>query len=88
MLGESRTLFWIIGSLVELDEAGGTIGYSDVFTQIEQAAKHFAEVGLDKKYVRKYICCTIKVQTFHCKLNGFTVPTILLVNSMSVPDFN
>lgn len=53
--GESQTLFWIQGALIELDEAGRTIGYTDVFTRIEQASRHFARVGLGRDYVRKFI---------------------------------
>jgi 2,4'-dihydroxyacetophenone dioxygenase len=53
--GESLTLFWITGTLIELDETGGTIGYADVFTRIEQASRHFESVGLGADYVRKYI---------------------------------
>ena len=34
---ESMTLFWITGTLLELDEEGNTTGYADVFTRIEQA---------------------------------------------------
>lgn len=52
---ESQTLFWITGTLVELDDSGKTIGYADVFTRIEQAAKHFEQVGLGRDHVRQYI---------------------------------
>lgn len=53
--GESLTLFWITGTLIELDAQGRTTGYADVFTRIEQASRHFAEVGLGADYVRRYI---------------------------------
>ena len=52
---ESRTLFWITGTLIELDEQGNTLGFADVFTRIEQAARHFEAVGLGRDYVRKFI---------------------------------
>jgi 2,4'-dihydroxyacetophenone dioxygenase len=52
---ESLTLFWITGTLIELDEQGKTIGYADVFTRIEQASQHFAAVGLGADYVRRFI---------------------------------
>ena len=55
LLGESRTLFWISGALIELDAAGNTIGHADVFTRIEQAASHFASVGLGRDHVRRFI---------------------------------
>lgn len=53
--GESLTLFWITGTLIELDDEGHTTGYADVFTRIEQASRHFAAVGLGADYVRRYI---------------------------------
>jgi 2,4'-dihydroxyacetophenone dioxygenase len=53
--GESLTLFWITGTLIELDEAGRTIGYADVFTRIEQASRHYAAAGLGADYVRRYV---------------------------------
>lgn len=53
--GGSETLFWIGGTLVELDEQGNTTGYADVFTRIEQAADHFEKVGLGRDYVRQFI---------------------------------
>lgn len=53
--GESLTLFWITGTLIELDETGHTTGFADVFTRIEQASRHFAAVGLGADHVRRYI---------------------------------
>ena len=52
---ESLTLFWITGTLIEMDENGKTLGYADVFTRIEQAARHFEAVGLGADYVKKFI---------------------------------
>lgn len=52
---ESLTLFWITGTLVELDEAHKPVGYADVFTRIEQATRHFEAVGLGRDYVRRFI---------------------------------
>ena len=52
---ESVTLFWITGTLVELDADGRTLGYADVFTRIDQARRHFESVGLGADYVRRYI---------------------------------
>lgn len=52
---ESLTMFWIMGTLVELDEQGNTTGYADVFTRIAQAEAHYEAVGLGADYVRKYI---------------------------------
>jgi quercetin dioxygenase-like cupin family protein len=53
--GESLTLFWITGTLIELDETGRALGYADVFTRIEQASRHFAAVGLGADHVRRFI---------------------------------
>lgn len=53
--GGSETLFWITGSLVELGDDDRPVAYSDVFTRIEQAAAHFASVGLGRDYVRQFI---------------------------------
>lgn len=53
--GESQTLFWISGALVELDEDGRTLAHSDVFSRIEQAADHFEEVGLGREHVRQFV---------------------------------
>lgn len=55
MPGGSETLFWIGGTLIELDENGDTRGYADVFTRIEQAADHFENVGLGRDYVKRFI---------------------------------
>jgi quercetin dioxygenase-like cupin family protein len=53
--GESQTLFWITGALIELDSTGAATGYADVFTRIEQAARHFKHVGLGEDHVRKFV---------------------------------
>jgi quercetin dioxygenase-like cupin family protein len=52
---ESLTLFWITGTLVELDADGKTTGYADVFTRIEQSRKHFEAVGLGADHVRHFM---------------------------------
>jgi 2,4'-dihydroxyacetophenone dioxygenase len=53
--GGSETLFWISGSLVEVDDDDQPIGYSDVFSRIEQSAEHFERVGLGRDHVRHFI---------------------------------
>lgn len=53
--GESLTLFWITGTLIELDDGGKPSGYADVFTRIDQASRHFEMVGLGADHVRRYI---------------------------------
>lgn len=52
---ESLTLFWITGTLVELDEDGTTTGYSDVFTRIDRAERHYTAVGLGADHVNRYV---------------------------------
>jgi 2,4'-dihydroxyacetophenone dioxygenase len=52
---ESLTMFWITGTLVELDEEGNTTGYADVFTRIAQAEAHYERVGLGADHVKRYI---------------------------------
>lgn len=53
--GESLTVFWITGTLIELDAQGKPTGYADVFTRIEQASKHFEAVGLGADYVKRFV---------------------------------
>jgi quercetin dioxygenase-like cupin family protein len=53
--GESLTLFFINGALVELDETGAMLGYADVFTRIEQARAHYAAIGLGADHVERFI---------------------------------
>ena len=53
--GESLTLFHINACLVEVDEAGTPLGHADVFTRIEQAARHYAAVGLGAEHVKQYV---------------------------------
>jgi 2,4'-dihydroxyacetophenone dioxygenase len=52
---ESLTMFWITGTLIEMDETGNVLGYADVFTRIEQASRHYESVGLGADYVKKFI---------------------------------
>ena len=53
--GESLTLFTINGAMIELDAEGKAIGHADVFTRIEQAARHYESIGLGKDHVRRFI---------------------------------
>jgi quercetin dioxygenase-like cupin family protein len=53
--GGSETLFWIAGSLCELDDDGTIIACADVFSRIDQAAAHFEAAGLGRDYVRRFI---------------------------------
>ena len=53
--GESLTMFHISGCLIEVDEAGKPISAADVFTRIDQAARHYESVGLGADYVKRYV---------------------------------
>ena len=53
--GESQTLFTINGAMIELDADGKAIGHADVFTRIEQAVRHYENIGLGKDHVRRFI---------------------------------
>ena len=52
---ESLTIFWIGGTLIELDSQGAPTGYADVFTRIEQTRRHFDAVGLGSSYADRFI---------------------------------
>ena len=49
------TLFHITGALIYCDEAGNTIGSTDVFDRIAAARRHFESVGLGTDYVKRFI---------------------------------
>lgn len=53
--GESLTMFHISACLVEVDEDGRPLSNSDVFTRIDEASRHYADVGLGADYVKRYI---------------------------------
>ena len=53
--GESLTMFHISACLIEVDEAGNPISSADVFTRIEQAARHYESVGLGASHVQRYV---------------------------------
>ncbi len=52
---EMITLFHNTGALIYCDEAGNSIGTTDVFDRIAAARKHFEAVGLGADYVRNFI---------------------------------
>ena len=53
--GESLTMFHITTCLIEVDEVGKPISSADVFTRIDQAARHYESVGLGADYVKRYV---------------------------------
>lgn len=52
---EMLTLFNISGSIIFVDENGQSTGFEDVFIKIEQARKHYADVGLGADFVDQFI---------------------------------
>ena len=52
---EMVTLFHNTGALIYCDENGKQTGFADVFTRIENARKHYAEVGLGADYVDQFV---------------------------------
>lgn len=52
---ETITLFHNTACIIYVDPDGRQRGFSDVFTRIEQARKHYAEVGLGADYVERFI---------------------------------
>ena len=49
------TLFWISGCMIHIDEDGRQTGYTDVFSRIAEAERHFESVGLGADYVSRFI---------------------------------
>ncbi len=49
------TLFHNSGALPYCDEAGNTIGSTDVFDRVAAARRHFESVGLGSDYVKRFI---------------------------------
>jgi 2,4'-dihydroxyacetophenone dioxygenase len=52
---EMTTLFHVTGAYVYVDPDGVAVGIEDVFTKIESARRHYAEVGLGADHVDRYI---------------------------------
>ena len=49
------TLFHVTGSLLYCDPEGKVVGAEDVFTKLELAKKHYAEVGLGEDFVQQFV---------------------------------
>jgi hypothetical protein len=54
-VAEMITLFHVTGSYVYVDPDGRATGYEDVFTKIENARRHYAEIGLGAERVEEFI---------------------------------
>ncbi|MFD2349543.1 2,4'-dihydroxyacetophenone dioxygenase family protein [Nonomuraea ferruginea] len=52
---EMRTLFHVTGAYIYVDPDGNPTGVEDVFSKIENARRHYAEVGLGADYVDRFI---------------------------------
>mmetsp|Transcript_13141 Transcript_13141/g.15801 ORF Transcript_13141/g.15801 Transcript_13141/m.15801 type:complete len:227 (+) Transcript_13141:42-722(+) len=52
---EMITLFHVTGSLLYCDTQGTVVGAEDVFTKLELAKKHYAEVGLGEDFVQQFV---------------------------------
>jgi quercetin dioxygenase-like cupin family protein len=52
---EMITWFHVTGGYTYVDPQGVATGYEDVFTKIEAARKHYAEIGLGADYVERFI---------------------------------
>ena len=49
------TMFQVHGAMIQVDEAGRTLGFEDVFTRLAQCRSHFAKSGLGADYVDQFI---------------------------------
>jgi 2,4'-dihydroxyacetophenone dioxygenase len=54
-VAEMITLFYVTGAYIYVDPQGVAVGYEDVFTKIDSARKHYAEIGLGAEYIEKFI---------------------------------
>lgn len=52
---EMVTFFVVAGALVYVDPEGVATGYEDVFTKLEAARIHFANVGLGADYANQFV---------------------------------
>jgi 2,4'-dihydroxyacetophenone dioxygenase len=52
---EMITLFHVTGALLYCDVNGNVTGAEDVFTKLELAKKHYAQVGLGEDFVQQFV---------------------------------
>jgi 2,4'-dihydroxyacetophenone dioxygenase len=52
---EMITWFHVTGGYTYVDPQGVAVGYEDVFTKIDLARKHYAEIGLGAEYIERFI---------------------------------
>ena len=52
---EMITMFQVNGVMLYVDPMGNTMGYEDVFTEIDMCRAHYEKVGLGADYVDQFI---------------------------------
>lgn len=52
---EMITFFQVNGAMIYVDPDGKAVGYDDVFTKIELCRNHYADVGLGREFVDRFI---------------------------------
>ena len=58
VLGEGTgmfTLFHVTGAYIYVDPDGEPVGVEDVFSKIDKARRHYADIGLGADYVERFI---------------------------------
>jgi 2,4'-dihydroxyacetophenone dioxygenase len=53
--GGMITLFHVTGGYTYVDPDGQALGYEDVFSKLEAAARHFKAIGKDEGFVRRFV---------------------------------
>jgi len=52
---EMATLFHVTGGYTYVDPYGIALGYEDVFTKLDNARKHYEDIGLGAEYANKFV---------------------------------
>jgi len=52
---EMATLFHVTGGYTYVDPQGVALGYEDVFTKLENVARHYESLGLGQDYVKRLV---------------------------------
>jgi len=52
---EMATLFHVTGGYTYVDPHGIALGYEDVFTKLDNARKHYEDIGLGADYANKFV---------------------------------
>jgi hypothetical protein len=54
-VAEMVTLFHVTGGYIYVDERGNPVGVEDVFSKLEKARSHYAQVGLGADFVDRFV---------------------------------